>query len=245
MKTLFLDMKAGVASDMLVGALLDLGADEAPIARALASFNKKGIADLSYEIKRVNKKGVEACDFKVKVEGDDSLVKRNLEDMQEIINELDLSDIARRIVLRIYDILAGAEGTIYRSEPNQLYFHETSSMAKLADIVAFAACFDSLIVGDVYISKIGEGHGQVEASGGRLNVPVPEVKLIADFYNIPIDTTDKEGELITPSGIAMVVSVTTTTKKLEHFKIVKTGIGAGKMDFDWPAVLEAHIVERI
>ncbi len=245
MKTLFLDMKAGVASDMLVGALLDLGADEEPIARALASFNKKGIADLSYEIKRVNKKGIEACDFKINVAGDDSLVKRTLEDMHEIIDEIELSSIARRIVLRIYDILAGAEGTIYKTEPNKLYFHETSSMAKLADIVAFAACFDSLIVGDVYISKIGEGHGHVESESGRLDIPVPEVKLLSDFYNIPIEITDKEGELITPSGIAMVVSITTTTKKLENFKIAKTGVGAGKLELDWPAVLEAHIVERI
>ena len=289
MKKLYLECNAGISGDMLVAALLDLGADRAKLDEALQSIPAKGF---TYNISRVSKAGVDCCDFDVVLDAehenhdhDMSFLHgeavaaqvhshehehyhehehehhhehdhvhtphehhhhhehRGLKEVIEIINGTQMSERARALALKIFDIIAEAEGKAHAVAKEDVHFHEVGAIDSIVDIVAIAVCFDSLGVDEVIVPELCEGRGTVRCQHGVLPVPVPATANIMQSFGLNVRLLPVQGEFVTPTGAAAAAALMTTDELPEQFKICAIGLGAGKRQYERPSILRALLIE--
>lgn len=244
-KTLYLECFSGISGDMTVAALLDLGADINVLKNALDSLNVEG-----YEIKigRTQKCGIDACDFDVilKQEHDHHHhhEHRNIADIYKIIDESGITPEAKSISKNIFNVVAKAEAKAHGIEIDKVHFHEVGAIDSIVDIVAVGVCIDDLGITDVIVSELYEGTGHVKCQHGIIPVPVPAVTNIVLDNFLPIRITDVKGEMITPTGAAIVAALKTKDSLPAGYTIKKVGIGAGKKDFEKANILRAYLIEE-
>ena len=169
---------------------------------------------------------------------------RNLGDIKAIINSLDITDGARALAFKIFDILADAEAKAHDKRRDEVHFHEVGAIDSIVDIVATAVCFDNLNIGKVVIKRLNEGHGTIRCQHGILQIPVPAVANIIESYGLPVSITERNGELITPTGAAIAAAVMTSQKMPKTFTVSKVGMGAGKRAYSIPSILRATLFEE-
>ena len=283
MKKLYLECNAGISGDMLVAALLDLGADRAKLDEALQSIPAKGF---TYNISRVSKAGVDCCDFDVVLDAEhenhdhdmsflhgDAVAAhvhshehehchehhhdhvhtphehhhhhehRGLKEVIEIINGTQISEQARALALKIFDIIAEAEGKAHAVAKEDVHFHEVGAIDSIVDIVAIAVCFESLGVDEVIVPELCEGRGTVRCQHGVLPVPVPATANIMQSFGLNVRLLPVQGEFVTPTGAAAAAALMTTDELPEQFKICAIGLGAGKRQYERPSILRALLIE--
>lgn len=207
---LYLDCSNGVAGDMLVGALLDLGADRDKIIKTL-----RPIADIT--VAQVTKKGTHATDFKAKyISG-----KRSYPDLVAAIESLDLKRKTERLSKRILKTLALAESKAHNTPLSQVHLHEAADI--IVDAVAVSCALEDIRPERVESSTV---------SVGRL---APATKEILKLSKIPTQVISKD-EITTPTGAAILANMVDrfVDKKVNG----KAGHGAGDMDFNYPNVLK-------
>ncbi len=338
-KTLYLECGSGISGDMTVAALLDLGADQETLKKALASLPIEGFQT---EVTRVNKSGLDACDFAVKLDarhenhdhdveylhgrthgedhvhgechshghdsehgerhshgdghahgechghgeeheykeghshetghshgehihGQDGKVleshiisgaehsheghshpaheHRGISEILAIIEQADITPRAKETAVKIFWILADAEAKAHGVPAEQVHFHEVGAVDSIVDIVAAAVCLDDLDVDRVIVPRLCEGQGTIRCQHGVIPVPVPAVVNIASAYGLSLQITHVQGELVTPTGAAIVAAVRTDEKLPEEFIVKKVGLGAGKRAYECPGFLRAMIIE--
>lgn len=270
MNRLYLDCPSGISGDMAVAAMLDLGADEKVLRQALESLPVSG-----YEIRisRVKKSGLDACDFNVILDeahenhdhdmeylhghdhgensghhhhhGNHHHGHRGLKEVMEIIQQGDMTEGARALAVKIFQIIGQAEAKAHGVPADQVHFHEVGAVDAIVDIVAFAVCFDNLGITEVILPKLNEGTGTVRCQHGILPVPVPAVTNIVSDRHLPLHIMDAAGEFVTPTGAAIAAAVFTTTKLPETFYIKKIGLGAGKRHYERPSLLRAMLIDTL
>jgi hypothetical protein len=245
-KILYLECKSGISGDMAVAALLDLGADEKKLTDALNSLN---LHDTTYCTRKVNKCGILALDFDVKFphhhHHDEHHAHRNLKDIYEIIDKGDLTPKTRSLAKKIFEILARAEAKAHGESIENVHFHEVGAYDSIVDVIAVAFCVENLGVDEVVTSALCEGQGFVTCQHGRLPVPVPAVVNIAAEYKIPLEITEFQGEMVTPTGIAIVAALESGKCLPKKFTIQKIGHGAGKREMAHPNILRAMLIEEV
>ncbi len=251
MSNLYFECANGISGDMSVAALLDLGADRQKLEKALFSLNLNN--EFSYEIKDVFVNTIKATDFNVilnkkehehdknhhqhqKHVNHNSHEHRNLEDINSIIENADITDNAKNLAKKIFKIVAQAEASVHGKDINDVHFHEVGAIDSIADIVAFSVLFDDLKPEKVYFKSITEGSGCVKCAHGLMNVPVPAVCEIASKYKLPLKITDNDGEMITPTGAAIAAALFTGEKLPETLIIQSVGNGAGKRPYPNPVL---------
>jgi hypothetical protein len=163
-------------------------------------------------------------------------------EISEILARTELTDKARELAVRIFDILAAAEAKAHAVPVEQVHFHEVGAIDSIVDIVAVAVCMDNLGIEEVIVPKICEGTGTVRCQHGILPVPVPAVTNIIEAHQLPIQITNVQGEFVTPTGAAIVAAIRTSGKLPEIFTIEKIGIGAGKRTYEKPSLLRAMLI---
>ncbi|MGI6523754.1 MAG: nickel pincer cofactor biosynthesis protein LarC [Bdellovibrionota bacterium] len=247
-QVLYFDCSNGISGDMTVAALLDLGADRDGLEQMLASLHLEGC---HYKISHLNNHGILACDFDVHLHGHDHShttlephKHRHLNDVEKIIDEALLTDKARNIAKKIFNIIAKAEATVHGEPLEKVHFHEVGAIDSIMDILSVAYCIDNLKIDKVACSILTEGAGLVKCQHGDLPIPVPAVTEIAKQYQIPLRITETCGEMITPTGIAIVAALKNCTKP-QACTINGIGIGAGKRDFGRPNILRAFLLTPI
>ena len=260
-KNLYFECNSGISGDMAVAALLDLGADREKLLKVLGSIPADGF---KVEISDVVKNGVKCCDFNVildeKHENHDHDTDylfghkhqhvhhhhehRNLGDILHMIGHTELSENAKNLAEKIFRIVAVAESKAHGVALEEVHFHEVGAVDSIVDIIAFAFCFDNLGIERVFIPELCEGHGEIRCQHGILPVPVPAVVNIVQEYGISMKITDTKAELVTPTGAAIAAAVMTDETLPKEFKIVKTGLGAGKRNYEKPSILRAFFVEE-
>lgn len=268
MKSLYLECNAGISGDMLVAALLDLGADKEVLDKALQSIPAKGF---EYKISRVSKAGVDCCDFDVILDEEhanhdhdmaflhgnsDAVVHshvphehhhhhehRGLQEVIAIIDATDMSAAAKELALKIFDIIADAEAKAHAVEKNAVHFHEVGAIDSIVDIVAIAVCADSLGVENVIVPELCEGRGTVRCQHGVLPVPVPATANIMQRFGFNVRLLPVQGEFVTPTGAAAAAALMTTDELPQSFKILGIGLGAGKRQYERPSILRALMIE--
>lgn len=267
-QTLYLECYSGISGDMMTAALLDLGADEKVLSEALESLPIKGFRT---EVTRVSKAGLDACDFHVILDrqhenhdhdmeylhghshdhshGDHGHHShdhehRGLAEILEILCRAQITDGAREKAVRIFEILAEAEAKAHGTSIEKVHFHEVGAVDSIVDITAAAVCLDNLQIDKVIIPVLCEGSGSVRCQHGVIPVPVPAVTAVTSKYSIPLHMTDVQGELVTPTGAAIAAAIRTSARLPERFVIEKTGIGAGKREYERPSLLRAMLIRE-
>lgn len=171
-------------------------------------------------------------------------VHRGLPEIYRIIDSCSMTDKARKLAKKIFEIIAKAEAKAHAKPLNEVHFHEVGAIDSIVDIVAFAVCYDNLGIERVIIPNIAEGTGTVRCQHGILPIPVPAVLNIVSDNGLNIEITNVKGELITPTGAAIAAAIITDNKLPGSMKIVKTGIGAGKRKYERPSMLRAMLIEN-
>lgn len=149
---------------------------------------------------------------------------------------------AKKIACRIFEIIAQAEAKAHGRSLDEVHFHEVGAIDSIADIVAFAVAFDSLQVDDVVVTVLSEGQGSIRCQHGLIPVPAPAVVNIVAANEIPLTILPIQGELVTPTGAAIVAAVRTRTKLPKQFLIERVGMGNGKRVYETPGILRALLI---
>ena len=315
---LYLECASGISGDMVVAALLDLGASQQRLEAALASLPVSGFTT---RVSRVRKAGLDACDFDVVLDaahenhdhdmaylyghlaaGSDEAgacdnaaadceheheecereslglsehehhhdcdgpahehthehghphahdhahthEHRTLADVTAILDGARLSPGARAIAGRIFDVLARAEAHAHGATPETVHFHEVGAVDSIVDIVSAAVCLDDLGVHDVIVPELSEGTGTIRCAHGIMPVPVPAVVNIVSEAGIALRPTSVRGELVTPTGAAIVAATRTRDQLPARYAIRAVGLGAGKRSYEGCAgVLRAMLIEPL
>ena len=273
-KTLYLECYSGISGDMTVAALLDLGGDRTVLDKVLRSLPisgfetkisrvvKSGIDACDFDV--VLDKEHENHDHDMKYlhghhhEGHESNhahgtgtaqdhhhhEHRGIKEIAYIIDHSAMTENAKKLALRIFEILAEAESKAHNVPVDQVHFHEVGAVDSIVDIVSVAVCLDDLDVTEVIVPVLCEGRGTVRCQHGILPIPVPAVANIVSANHLHLKMTEVEGELVTPTGAAIVAAVKTKDKLPETFEIQKIGIGAGKRQYECPGILRAMIISE-
>ena len=169
---------------------------------------------------------------------------RGLNEIMMIIDHADMTDRARYYAKKIFTILAAAEAKAHNVPADQVHFHEVGAVDSIVDILSVAVCMDDLDVEEVIIPRLCEGSGTIRCQHGILPVPVPAVSNIVSAHHLKLHITPVQGELVTPTGAAIVAAFLTSEKLPEDFTVEKIGIGAGKRQYECPGILRAMLIRE-
>lgn len=253
------DCSYGVSGDMLVGALIDLGANVEVLKNAISSLN---LSEYKIEIKKVKKDTFYACDFNVILDEEnfdhdmkflygskntniaqENFLKRNINDIYNILQNSKLTQNAKDIAFKIFNIVACAEAQAHNIKKEQVIFHETGAMDSIIDISSIAVCLDNLKVNKVFVKNLKEGHGEINTRVGKMKVPTPAIQNLVKMFDLKLEIINCPFELITPTGLSALCAYGIFDNFNENqFEILGKGYGAGKRDNKMPAVLK---VEKI
>jgi len=228
-RILYFDCFSGISGDMTIGALLDLGLDQARLLNDLTSLGLDGYR-LAISKKTVG--GISATDFDVITDGHESgkaHVHRHLSDIVRIINAAGIDTAAKSLSIQIFETLARAEAAVHNLSIDQVHFHEVGAIDSIIDIVGTAICITLLQPDRILASPLHVGSGTVTCAHGVLPVPAPATLKILE--SVPIYATDIRGELVTPTGAAIIKNLAAEFVPLPPLTIEKTGYGTGKREF--------------
>lgn len=225
---LYFDCFSGISGDMTVGALLDLGIDQ---ARFLKSLNSLGVGGYRLKISKKPAKGIAATDFDVILDKTPGKHQphRNLKDIIKIIKAGKIDKKAETLSIDIFETIARAEAEVHNTRIDRVHFHEVGAIDSIVDIVGTAICISMLNPDRILSSPLHVGSGTVTCAHGTLPVPAPATLKILE--KIPVYSTDVRGELVTPTGAAIIKNLAAEFVRLPPMTIEKTGYGTGKKDF--------------
>lgn len=250
-KLLYLEGASGISGDMTVAALLDLGASREKLDAVLKSMNLEGF---EYQVSRKSSYGIAGTDFDVILhdhhhhehehEHGHHHEHRNLDDVCAVIDRGTMTDGARELAKKIFRIVAEAESKAHGVPVSEVHFHEVGAIDSIVDIVSAAVLIDDLGIRECVVTGLAEGRGFVHCQHGDLPVPVPAVLNIAQAHGIALRTSAANGEMVTPTGIAIAAALRTRDRLPAEYKVEKTGIGLGKRDFGRANILRIMILEE-
>jgi uncharacterized protein (TIGR00299 family) protein len=222
MRIAYFDCFSGIAGDMILGALFDAGLKIDDLKKELRKLSLKG-----YEIKafKTRKMGIKGTKFEVKVPKEKT--HRNLKDIFKIINKSSLDEKIKNDSKKIFKRLAEAEALVHGINIDKIHFHEVGGVDAIIDIVGTVIGLNILKVDKIYSSPLSLGKGFVKFSHGKFPVPAPATLELCK--NIPVRFPDIGGELVTPTGAAIITTLAEFSPRLD-FKVEKVGYGAGSMD---------------
>jgi len=239
MKTIYFDCFSGISGDMIIGALLDLGLDIRFLENELKKLSLK---DYKIRAKRIAKGGISAIKLDVIEEGGKRHhYERNLKEINKIIDNSKLDSEIKSKVKKIFLKIAIAESKIHKKSINDVHFHEIGAIDTIIDVAGAVIGFKKLGIEKIFCSKLNVGTGFVEFSHGKWPVPAPATAEL--LKGVPIYNNGIEAELVTPTGAAIITTLSSWFGELPSMKIEKIGYGAGTKDLRQPNVLRAYLGE--
>ena len=157
---------------------------------------------------------------------------RSLADVTAIIDGSQLSDGAKRRALAIFTALAAAEAKAHGKTPETVMFHEVGAVDSIVDVCSVAICLDDLGIEDIVVESLSEGHGTIRCAHGLMPIPVPAVVNLCQAGNIALTPAPVAGELVTPTGAAVVAALRTSEHLPARYRIEAVGYGAGKRPYE-------------
>ncbi|MFN8006216.1 MAG: nickel pincer cofactor biosynthesis protein LarC [Terriglobia bacterium] len=223
MSRIYFDCFSGASGDMIVGSLLDLGVS---LDQLTSELQKLKLRNYTLSADRVVKSGITATKFTVHAGHEH--VHRNFQTIATMIRESVLSDPIKESATRIFLRLAEAEARVHGSTVDQVHFHEVGAIDSIVDIVGACIGFELLDVQEILASPLNVGNGTVKAAHGILPVPAPAT--VELLKGIPVYANQIEGELVTPTGAAILSTLAKGFGSLPPFEIEGVGYGAGTRD---------------
>ena len=233
---LYFECNNGISGDMSVGALLNLGADRKKLEKALFSIGLGN--EFNYQITEKFVNSIATTDFEVNIlnHHKNHHIHRNINDINKIIEKADATNEAKNMAKKIFKIVAEAEAKVHKKDIANIHFHEVGAIDSIVDILSFSTLLDDINPKKIYFSTLTEGQGEVICQHGALCVPVPAVCEIISEYKLPVKISNNNGEMITPTGAAIVAALYSNEKMPESIIIKKVGYGRGKRPYKNPTL---------
>ena len=264
MKILYLECKMGIAGDMLASALLGTFEDKEKI---ISELNSMGIPKVTYKNTKTEKCYIVGEHISVLIDGEEEESvdvsdhhhehdhnhhhgdtehhehsHNSLYEIEEIIEELNISKEIRSDIREVYQLLAQAESEVHGTSVSEIHFHEVGKLDAIADIAAVCYMMHEIDPDKVIVSPINVGSGQVRAAHGILPVPAPATAYL--LIGIPSYSSDRiNGELCTPTGAALVKYFAFDFGTQPIMVVDRIGYGMGKKDFPQANCVRAIIGE--
>ena len=234
----WVDARNGVAGDMLLGALVDAGASLHAIQQAVDAVLPATVQLSATEVRR---HGMRACKVDVATLVDD-LPHRDWAVIRQLLETAPLNTGVRKNALAVFSALARAESRAHGVPEEKVHFHEVGAWDSIADVVGVCAGLDLLGVTQVLAGPVAVGHGTIGSAHGQIPVPVPAVLELSRGWSV---VTGGEGELATPTGMALVATLAQHADGLPDCTVRAVGVGAGTRDDpDRPNVVRVVVAER-
>lgn len=224
MKTLYFDCFAGASGDMILGALIAAGVDVETFKEQLSLLDVKGY---SVTFETVDRSGISAIHARVQTAHEHA--HRHVSDVLKIIYDSRLSDAVKDCAAGIFSRLAEAEARVHNQPVERVHFHEVGALDAIIDVVGAAICFEQLGIKRFVASPIHVGSGSVDMDHGRYPVPPPAVAEL--LKGVPFYSTEITGELMTPTGAAIITTVCSDYGPIPRLKLERTGYGAGTRQY--------------
>lgn len=210
---------------MILGGLVSLGADREALINGV---KKLKVSDFDIEFTEVNRAGISSIHAKTVYQ--EEKTHRHLSDIKSIIENSELSALVKNRAIEIFANLAKAEAKVHGTEIEKVHFHEVGAMDAIIDVVGACVGFELLGIEQFVCSKIHVGSGFINIAHGKYPVPPPAVTELLN--NIPFYATEIEGELITPTGAAIISTLCDKFGEISGFEAEEIGYGAGTREYD-------------
>jgi len=239
MRQAYLDCSSGISGDMFLAAVIDAGAQ---LDRLFTELRKLSLGFYEFKRTRTVRGGLVGTRVDIRVPGEQP--HRKLADIQGLLEAAALPEKTAGQALAVFNRLAEVEGRLHNLPPEEVHFHEVGAVDAIIDIVGTCLGLELLEVSDLVCSPLDVGSGRVEAAHGTLPVPAPATaELLKD---IPVYASGVEGELVTPTGAALVSTLASGFGPLPPMKVSHIGYGAGEKDYsDHPNLARLFIGERV
>ena len=239
MEDIFIECSPGISGDMLLGAFYDLGVPKKVIEQPLIDLGLKDLYDLEFkESKSCSIRGIKAKVSNI----DCGKTKRNWREIKELILNGRLEEKLRKTIYEVFKSLAIAEGKVHGIKPENVHFHEIGAIDSLVDIIGVCAAFNYINPKKIYCNEPMLGKGYVQTEHGNLSVPTPAVLELIRKKNIKVvscfDST--EGELSTPTGIALLSNLVNYRQLPLKYTIHSYGVGIGNLKFPFPNLVRVY-----
>jgi uncharacterized protein (TIGR00299 family) protein len=237
MKTLYFDCFAGASGDMILGAMVAAGVDPNFLRQQLSLLPVSGF---KVDFETVDRSGLSATYARVETAPEHK--HRHLADIKEIIDRSGLAEAVKQRAVQIFTRLAEAEARVHNEAVDHVHFHEVGALDAIVDVVGAAICFEFLKIDRFVCSPLHVGSGMVQMAHGRFPIPPPavaELRKGAPFYAGAV-----KGELVTPTGAAIITTVCREYGPVPQMTTESTGYGAGTREYpDFPNVLRVFVGE--
>lgn len=219
----WLDASAGIAGDMLLGALVDAGARLDAVQGAVDAVVPGAVRIVGAPVTRA---GLRALKIDVAVQHDDP-PHRTWRDLRGLLAGGTLPERVRERATAVFARLADAEAHVHGIPAVDVHFHEVGALDAIADVVGICAALDDLGVSTLSAGEVALGAGRVRTAHGELPVPVPAVAHLAQGWRV---RAGGRGELATPTGMAVLRTLAATCEDLPAMGVEAVGVGAGGRD---------------
>ncbi|HZI60485.1 MAG TPA: nickel pincer cofactor biosynthesis protein LarC [Pyrinomonadaceae bacterium] len=237
MRTLYFDCFAGASGDMILGAMVAAGVDPDALRHQLSLLNVEGF---KIDFETVDRSGLSATYARVATA--DQHKHRHLSDIRRIIEHSGVTDAAKELSIRTFTRLAEAEAHVHNEPVEKVHFHEVGALDAIVDVVGAAICFDLMKIDRFVSSPLHVGSGMIEMAHGRFPVPPPAVTEL--LRGVPFYSGEIKGELLTPTGAAIITTVCEEYGPIPRIKTDRTGYGAGTRQYEnFPNVLRVLVGE--
>ena len=260
-KILWFDATAGASGDMILGALVDLGAPFARVKQAIASLDLHGVRVTR---KAVVRGAVAATKIDVRISGhahDDHHVHtrhgrrdpvhrhghdhgRTLSDIRKIIAAAPIEPAVRDRALVVFRRLVEAEGEAHGLPAKSVHLHEAGAADAIADVVGVCVALHAIGPDRVVVSPLTTGAGTVACAHGLYPVPGPATSLL--LRGAPLTGIEAEGERLTPTGAAILTSIANEYGGPPTMTLTRVGHGAGTREYpERPNIVRAMLGARV
>jgi uncharacterized protein (TIGR00299 family) protein len=233
---LYFDCFSGAAGDMILGALLDAGVPAEVVREQLDALE---LPQWHLRVEEVRRAGIRATKVNVVASTDR---RRPYRDIVSTIEAARLSEAVAARALATFEVLARAEARVHGLELDDVHFHEVGSLDSIIDVVGVAAALEHLAPDRIVTSALPVGTGTVRGSHGILPVPPPAVVEVIRSTGVIIEQRG-HGELVTPTGAALLAANSDSFGPLPAMTVHATGYGAGTRDMEMPNVLRVFVGE--
>ena len=239
MRELYLNMTSGISGDMTLALLISLGVDKDKISNILSKILNQKV-ELCLETVWRQSVACNKLNIKCNIEGEPF---RHFSDIKKMIESSDCKDSVKANGIKSFEIIAEAESKVHGIDIEEVHFHEIGAVDTIIDLLGVSIALDDLEIEKITSNIVPLGTGFINAAHGLMPLPAPATLKI--LHNIPVNKLDVEGELVTPTGAAILKTYVSEFTSSYNGTIINDSYATGEKEFAGVAnMLQGIILEN-